>query len=131
MKYFVIILVFFIGIQADKERAEDLEQLKEKLLIEIEKRLHDSQPTSPPTPTCPYPHAMTYNTIIKAKESIDAHNAFFISADVVDEEQDCMDKCCNNVNCNTAIYKNEVRIFVGYFGAGYFCSFFSIDHIMT
>ena len=47
------------------------------------------------------------HTIIKTKESV-AAGAIFLSAITVDSSQSCVDACCANSSCDTAIMRHKV-----------------------
>ena len=46
------------------------------------------------------------HTIIKTRESVEA-GAIFFSASNVDSSQACIDACCANSSCNTAVMKQK------------------------
>ena len=131
MQYLLIFMVVLFSVSARKEDFAELEELMNnpRLLAELEKRfgtlLSDEVPEKEPEATTISCTALTgtlnthssncdfrtdVNKIIKATESLNGNAEFVGKVDNITCAIDCTQKCCNDSDCDTAVYQNKVGL---------------------
>lgn len=111
----IIHLCLFTIAMCTKERVSDqnLEQITNQLFHEIEKRLQAFDSSSnehqrDDSSECISTNSInTTDTIIKTKESLAAGAVFLDSPDSTSGIK-CFKECCNNDDCNLAVFKSKV-----------------------
>lgn len=131
MKYVLLLLIGLYSSSARKEDFEGLEYLMNnpKLLSDLEKRLGDllsednsgsenaeaELPCNATIGTLNSAHSRcTFETdedqIIKTTESINNGAKFVGKVENILCAKDCTMKCCNDSECDTAVYQDKVRV---------------------
>ena len=112
--FLLLILAISSGFALEEVNEENLGQLTKELFIEIEKRLKDD-PDILDALTDDLISSLSQdcrenrknNTIIDVKDSLENGAEFLGTPDIINLD-DCLAKCCDSEECNTAVFKRRV-----------------------
>ena len=95
---------------------ESIAQLTDQIIYELQKRLHEDPDQVDGLADEQCRRQINNNTIIKADASIE-NGANFLDIPNVVSFDDCFSQCCNTDDCDTAVYKFRVWVFLARYAA--------------